>query len=349
MTIQTTDAFGLYTQKVIDAYKEETSTSKFLASFFPALPPTSALEIGIAVRRGSKKIAVDVVRGTDGNRNTFGRMTQKLFIPPYFREYFDQTSLDHYEKMNSVSSVDIGVFAQFVMDSAEKMRELVNKIDRTYEKYRADILQTGILTFSAGAGQIDFKRKAGSLVDLTSSGGYWATNNDLYAQLQAGAEWLRTNGKVNDFRFSVILGATAMTHLKKNTVFLANQNLFNLRLDNIQTPQARAEGGVFHGTLTAGAYMFDLWTYPEQYEDDAGVSHPYIDAKYGIMLPQNPHFRMAFAGVPQLVGSGQPLVGDYIFTEYVDEKKRTREYHVESAGMPVPTAIDQIYTFKAVA
>lgn len=348
MNIQTTDAMGLYTQMVIDAYKEETSTSKFLGSFFPAAPPTSALEIGIAVRRGSKRIAVDVSRGTDGNRNTFAKTTQKLFIPPYFREYFDQTSLDHYDRLNQASTVDDGIFAQFVMDSAEKMRELVNKVDRTYEKYRADILTTGILTFSAGVGQIDFKRKATSLVDLGGAGGYWATNNDLYAQLQAGAEWLRTNGKVAAYRFTIILGETAITHLKKNTVFLANQNLFNLKLDNIQTPQARAEGGVFHGTLTAGAYMFDIWTYPETYENESGVATPYIDAKYGIMLPPNPHFRMAFAGVPQLPGT-PPVVGDFVFTEYVDEKKRTREYHVESAGMPVPTAIDQVYTFKAVA
>lgn len=348
MNIQTTDAFGIYTKMVVDAYKEETSAPKFLASFFPAAPPTSALEIGIAVRRGSKKIAVDVVRGTDGNRNTFSRTTEKLFIPPYFREYFDITSLDHYDRINQVSTVDDSIFAQFVMDSAEKYRELVNKIDRTYEKYRADVLTTGILEFTQGAGQIDFKRKAGSKVDLNGAGGYWATNNDLYAQFAAGAEWLRANGKVTDFRFTVILGGLAMTALKKNTVFLANQNLFNLKLDNIQTPQARAAGGVFHGTLTAGAYMFDLWTYPETYEDAAGVQQPYIDEKYGIMLPQNPHFRMAFAGVPQLPGS-QPLVGDFIFTEYVDEKRRTREYHVESAGMPVPTAIDQVYTFKAVA
>lgn len=347
MTIQTVDAFGLYTQMVIDKYNERTRTSKFLASFFPAAPPTSALEIGIAVRRGTKKIAVDVERGTDGNRNTFSKTSLKLFIPPYFREYFDQTSLDHYDRLNN-PTVDGGVWAQFVMSSAEKMQELVNKIDRTYEKYRADILQTGILTFSQGTGQIDFKRKAGSMVDLAGAGGYWATNNDLYAQFQAGAEWLRANARVTGFRFNVILGELAMAALRKNTVFLANQNLFNLRLDRIQAPEANAEGAVFHGTLIAGAYMFDLWTYPENYEDDADTVIPYIDAKYGIMLPLNPEFKMAFAGVPQLPGTA-PLVGDFIFSEYVDEKKRTREYHVESAGMPVPTAIDQIYTFKAVA
>jgi len=349
MNIQTTDAMGLYTQMVVDAYKEETQTSKFLASFFPAAPPTSALEIGIAVRRGTKKIAVDVVRGTDGNRNTFSKTTQKLFIPPYFREYFDQTSLDHYDKLSNVTTVDDGIFAQFVMDSAEKMRELVNKIDRTYEKYRADILEFGILTFEQGAGQIDFKRKAGSLVNLSGAGGYWTTGaTNVFAQLQAGAEWLRTNGKVAQYRFNVILGELAIAALFANTTFLARQNFFNMKLDTVSIPQQRAEGAVYHGTLTGGAYLFDIWSYPETYEDASAMVTSYINPKKGIMLPQNPHFRMAFAGVPQLPGSA-PLVGDYIFTEYVDEKRRTREYHVESAGMPIPTAIDQIYTFQAVA
>lgn len=351
MNISTTDALGLYTKMVIDAYKEKIKPDLFLASFFPAARPTSALELSIAVVRGSEKIAIDVTRGTDGNRNTFSHSTEKIFIPPYYREYFDITSLDHYDVLFRGATIGESLFGEVVLDTAEKMDMLVDKIKRSHERQRGEILNTGVMTYNDGVGEIDFKRKAGSMVD-PGAGNYWANNVDLFAQFTAAGRWLRKNGKVSTYRLQAIMGEEAATKFMSNTVLLARQNFFNMKLDSINPPQRTAQGGNYVGTISAGEFTVDLFTYTDYYEDpdNSNVLTPYIDPKFVIVMPQNPQFKTGFAGVPQLVEPGQaPIAAEFFFTEYVDQKKRTKEYHVESASMPVPTAIDQIYTFRAVA
>ena len=54
--------------------------------------------------------------------------------------------------------------------------------------------------------------------------------------------------------------------------------------------------------------------------------------------------------VPQLpqVG-GKVKTGKIIFRDWIDEKNSTHEFHVESAGLPIPEAVDQIYTLQAIA
>jgi hypothetical protein len=173
----------------------------------------------------------------------------------------------------------------------------------------------------------------------------------VFAQLQAGCAWLRQYGKTAGHEFNVILGETAISDLYANTKFLARQNLFNMKLDNILPPQKNAVGGVYHGTMTCGPYHVNVWSYPEYYNAaSTGTFTPYINAKKGFLIPVKPKFKMAFGAVPQLLEPGKaPLIGQFVFSDYIDKKAKTHEYHVESAGVPVPTAIDQIYTFQAVA
>lgn len=348
-SISTTDAQGLYTNKVIAVYKERISPTSFLRSFFPSVE-TATLELSIEVQRGTEKIAVDVVRGTDGNRNQWTRSTQKLFIPPYFREYLDITQLQLYDRLYGATEINDAIFAQFINDTTDKVVQMREKIERTYELNCAQVLLDGIVQLQSGI-NIDFKRKAGSLVDLNGSGGYWATNNDLFAQIEAGCKWLRTNGLVEGTVFNLILGETAATHFFNNTVFKSRQDYFSMKLDNILPPQQGAVGQTYLGKITAGVYTVNLWAYAQFYDHPTtGVKTPYIDPKKAILLPQAPNFKMGYAAVPQLLEPGiMPVKGAYIISEYTDKKAKTREIHVESAGVPIPTAVDHIYTMKAVA
>lgn len=352
MNISTTDAQGLFTKKLIDVYAERTTPTNFLKSFFKTTPSdiTDTLEVSIEVERDDEKIAVDVERGTDGNRNEWTRSVEKIWIPPYFREYFDQTILQAYERAFRASEISDAAFSRLLNSTADHVVGLQNKIERTHELYCSQVLETGVMVLHTGNGQIDFKRKAGSMVDLNGAGGYWATNNDLFAQFQAGAVWLRKFGKVATNQFIAVLGSEAATDLYKNTTFLSRQNLFNMKLDNFAPPEMKTSGGVYLGTLTAGPYKVDIWTYDQYYKNAAGTLVPYVNPKKGFMIPMNPRFKFAYGMTPQLLEPGQePVTGKFIINEFVDEKKRTREFHVESAGMPVPVAIDTIYTFKAVA
>jgi len=347
MRISTTEARGLFTQYLIDVYKERIAPTNYFRSYFPTVESTSKL-ISIEVQRMGEIIAVDVLRGTDGNRNTFSRSTQKLFEPPYFREWFELTDIDLYDRLNGADSIDDAVFAELITNVADKLSAIQEKIERTYELMCAQALHTGIITLNANT-DIDYKRKSASIVD---PGSYWATADvDPFAQFEAGGDFLRKTGKMGGVIINATLGATAMAHLKKNNVFLARQDTVNMKLDDVTIPQMRETGASYHGMVSAGSYLVRLFSYPQFYDHpETGVQTPYMNPKQVIMTPEKPKFKLSFAAVPQLLNPGStPAKGAYKFGEFRDEWNGVHKMDVKSAGVPVLTAVDQVYTFKAVS
>lgn len=347
--ISTTDAHGLYTQKVIDVRADRPKPTAFLRSFFPTVE-SPTLELSIEVQRGKEPIAVDVVRGSDGNRNSFAKSTEKIFIPHYYNEYFDATKLQLYDRLYGATSIDDKIFAAYINSVVDKQMQLQNKIERSYELQCAQVLETGIVTTDAGSTNIDFKRKAASLVNL-GGGQYWANAINPFTQLEAGCTFLRTVGLAEGAVFNAIVGSTALADLMTNAIFLARQSTFNMVLDAVAPPQRNSVGASYHGQVTCGAYRVNLWSYPQYYtHPTTGVSTPYVNPKKVTLIPEAPEFKLGFGAVPQLITPDTtPLVGAYIFSEYVDQRKKSRDIVVESAGLAIPTAIDTIYTLQAVA
>ena len=345
--ISTTDARGLFTKMLIEVYAERATPTSFLRSFFPTVTePTK--ELSIEVERGTEKIAVDVMRGTEGNRNAFNKSTEKIFIPPYYREYFDATDIDLYDRLFGSTSIDASVFSAFVNRVADRLRMLQDKIERSYELQCAQVLQTGIVTLTNGT-NIDFKRKAASMVDLTTTTGYWTVNgHDPYADIVTGGNFLRQKGKVQGGTLNAILGSAAFSALLANTVFVARNDMSNLPLDAVRAPQRNSVGASYHGQISAGSYRVNLWSYNEFYDNAQGVSTPYIDEDNVILLPESPRFKLGFAAVPQLFKGGTPALkqGAFIFGEYMDERNTAHIMDIKSAGIAIPVAVDQIYTMK---
>lgn len=352
MGIAASDARGLFTKKLIDVYQERIRPKSFIRSFFPStFAPTNS--VSIEVERGFEYVAADVVRGSEGNFNRFSKSTEKIFQPPMWREYFNATELDIYDRvLGSQGTDNSDLFVQLLNTVADRTMILQDMIERSKEVLCAQVLQTGILTTNVGD-NIDFKRKAASMVDLVGAGGYWTTGaTDIFAQLEAACVWLRKVGKVQGGRFLAIMGAGAATALFKNTTFLNRQNLYNLALDAIAAPRMNLTGGVYHGTVTAGPYTVELWTYPEYYENRSNVMTPYIDDANVVVIPPAPRFKFAHGLVPQLVtepGQAAPQQGEWVYGNFIDERKAKHDFDVQSAGLPIPVAVDQIYTMAATA
>lgn len=353
ITIQ--EAQGQFTKAVMAVYKERVPAPSFLRSFFPSAPPTAAKLVSVFVQRGTEKVAVDVSRGSQGNRNQWSRSTEKMFEPLYYRENFDLTSLQFYDrywgsaKDGSISDAVLGTLINSVV---ENQQELVDKIERSIEVMCAQILKTGkIVSFAGGTGiEVDFKRKAESIVD---HGVYWGTNTtDPFEHLELGGIFLRQYGKMKGNVINAICGREAINALKKNTIFQDRQKMFSTNWDNVMTVQKNATGAAYHGWIEAGTFIVNLWSYPEYYQDpdNNNAMTPYVDEKYVVLLPNDANFKTAFGAPPQVLEPGQaPKVGQFIFSDYVSTDKRSHTYDVESCPLPVPVAIDQIYTLKAVA
>tara|TARA_R110002167_G_scaffold110087_4_gene280336 strand:+ start:2823 stop:3890 length:1068 start_codon:yes stop_codon:yes gene_type:complete len=351
-TISTQDARGVFTKALIAVYKERTAPTAFLRSFFTT-KEVGTLELSIEVQRGTEKIAVDVERGTEGNRNQFSKSSEKIFVPPYYKEYFDATELDFYDRLfTSNGTVDVVTFGQWMETVVEKLGMLQDKIERSYELQASQVLETGIVTLNSGD-NIDFKRKATSLVALAGGALWSAGTSNPYTDLKNGATEIRTKGKSMGNIFNVILGDSAMSAFFNNTVVKERADIRRISLDAIRTPQKNSVGGVLHGEVSAGAYIFRLWTYPEYYDTEAATNLPYMNTNKVVIMPENPKFILGFAGVPQLLGKKADVGagisakrGAYLVGEYLDERNTSHVIEIKSAGIAIPVAVDQLYTAK---
>jgi|SRR6478609_1578023 len=360
--ISVTDARPLFTKDLVDVYRQISEPTAFLRSFFKETYSGTKL-VSVEVQRGFEMIAVDVLRGTEGNRNRFSSSTERMYLPPLYDEYFDLTELDLYDRLFGSTQITGSDYANFLYSVAMKVKELENKIARRYELQCAQVLQTGVVQLVNGT-NIDFKRKAASLVD-PGAGNYWAnaslsgglpTGINPYTQLETGCNFLRQVGKAKGGMFNMILGSKALTDLQTNPFFLQKQNLFNMALDSVNAPQRNSVGAAFHGILTVGSYKVLIWTYPQFYDIPASpgvaavLQTPYIDPNTAILIDEAPEFILSYAAVPQLLnlngGGVTPFVGPYMVSEWMDQRLAKHDIIVKSAAIAIPTAVDKIYTLK---
>lgn len=348
MSISTNQALPLLTNRIAKLYREQTEVKGFLRSFFPTNTNTTRY-VSIEVERENEKIAVDVVRGSDGNRNTMSRSTQKTFEPNYYHEYFDMAELDVYNRAVGSEVISASVFAELAEKAGKRVMKLQNKIDRAGELQCAQALQSGIVTSVVGT-NIDYKRKSASMVDLGANN-YWADSGvDPKSSILTGCEFLRATGKAQGAAFNMIMGSKALADLLNNPKIQASADNRRYMLDSIMAPQREAVGSVYHGTLSVGSWIVHLWTYPEYYTDAAGVQKQYVEPENAILLPEKPNFSLEYAAVPQLVGQASQLQeGKYLLQRFTDARAATDEWDMKSAFLAIPTAIDQIYTIQAVA
>lgn len=346
MAIPAQDVQNLFTKKLIAVYKEKNTPTEFLRSFFPA-EESMTKEISIGVRRGTESVAVDVRRHSDGNLVTFNKSTEKIFVPPYYHQYL--VANDHRLYDTVISSGSAPAFAQLTAELAEDVVAMRQTIERSYEKQCAEVLTSGIVTLANGD-NIDFKRKAGSLVDL-GGGNYWTTSSvDPRAAFKAAGEFLRKEGKAVGAVFNAIVGSDVLNVMINNDTFQKVQDLRRVDLGTVAMPQRNAVGASLHGQISAGSYIFNIWTYEQYYTDSNGVQQQYLDPKKVVVLPETPMFKLGFGAVPQLIEGGNiPQRGAYLVQEFFDQRRTAHEIHIKSAGIAIPVAVDQIYTFKAIA
>lgn len=353
--ISATDSRALFTKGLIAVYQERIYPTDFLRSFFPGVTePTK--EISIEVERMGEKIASDVVRGTEGNRNQFTRSTEKIFLPPLYREYFDATELDLYDRvLGSQGNAQVPLFTALLNKVADKIGLLRDKIERSIELQCAQVLQSGVVILKSGT-NIDYKRKAASIVDLTATP-FSNNSTNPFDKIEAGCLFLRQVGRSPAGEFILICASNTLRAIIANTIFTTRQNLFHMALDKVDAPMRNGlrRGATYHGTLTCGSFKVQLWAYPQFYDKptlDSSfnvtgyVSTPYIDDGKCVLIPESPEFKTAFAAVPQLVGEpGQlPVQGEFVIGEFLDTRRAKHDFDIQSAPLAIPVAVDQIYT-----
>jgi hypothetical protein len=255
----------------------------------------------------------------------------------------------------------MGIYSQLTATVARRLNMLRNKIERRYELQCSQILQTGIVTLVNGD-NINFNRKTASIVAYNSANDFSINTVNPYTVLETGAKFLREVGKAAGSVYNAIMGQSAWDAFLLNSIVINRNKLMAWPLDQLTAATRGATGYSYHGQVDAGSYRMNIFTYPEPYDVvTAGVrtSSYYIGDKNVIILPETPRFKLGFAAVPQLLRSGTGMIEDmelapiqaspYVVSDYVDPRLTTHDFTIKSAGVAIPTAVDQIYTIQVLA
>lgn len=347
--IPTQTAIGVLTNRLIRRYNERATATRFLQSFADNdYSPTKY--VSVAVVRDQETIAVDVERGTEGNRNKASKATLRTYMPPLYDEFFDVTELDLYDTLFGAQNIDENAFKLFYKDVTAMMDKLIDKFVRAKELQWAQVFETGVVSLINGD-DINYNRKAGSMV-ANSASNTWATSSvDPYDNMGDRADWIRQNGLSNTSTFDVILGKQAHAAFFNNAKVLARNDLKQMKLDNLSMPRSVGPGAKYHGEVTIGEYTARLWSYPQYYKDANGVMQPYWNPNKYVMLADDIEFVTAHAAVPQLLTQGGMMLqqGPYMPYDYPDFRKATHDFGAKTAPLAVPITIDKFATEEVVA
>lgn len=360
-TIPANQALGLFTEQLATAYKQIPKPTNFLEMFFPT--PQSAITntryINWAVKREGEPVAVDVLRGTEGNNNTFSISTTKIIDPPYFKERFDLTQTDLYYRAWDTVNVSESAMQDYMTWVLDHTMSITNKIKRAVELQRSSILNLGTFTLNNGD-TVDFKRNANSFINASVAWSNASTAKPL-DDLANACEFIRKYGFAEGGNYIAIMAEDAYAEFISTTQVLDRAQKFYLKLTDLEMQFRAPNGSSYHGRFDAGSYTVDVFTYPQFYAPagsamDGSASQPFVPAGKVFVIPPNPNFITAYGAVPFLpkrgaspLGVAMPMAvrGQFMIADYMDERNTTWELAVSSAPIPLPTAINQMATITA--
>jgi hypothetical protein len=338
----------LFTQAFLGAWRESFPVTNFFRSFTTD-KTTSSKYISIEVSRGTKKIAVDVMRGSESNRNKFGLSTLKAYLPPYYYESFTNEDLALYDQL--FATYGEVTLPQIIADLSKEVTanylELRNKIERAYEKQAAEVFQTGTVTLKNGD-SIDYKMKATHKLTLDTK---WdATTPKIFSSIRSFCDTLKADGAAA-VEFDFIFGATALTTFLESDEYAKKYGLYPTVTSQYNLPRAeQTSGAVFHNRIAAGPYILNIWSYGETYTNESGADTPYLDPKKVVVIAKSMQAYMSFGAVPRVLTDNGIMQnpqfaqtienGKYILNNFVKPEVSSHIFDIKSAGVMVPMTID---------
>lgn len=317
----------------------------------------------IEVRRGSEQVAVDVMRGHQGQRIQVSKFSQKAFDPFYFKQYFDATELTNYFRVFGSQSFNENEMAELANGVAVQNKIQDDMISRAEEIMCASVLESGTITSFRDGSIVDFKRQAGSIVTLTGGSTWDNAGTNPYNDLNNGGDYLRQTGKYGGYVINAIFGTAAWEAFRNNSIVQERLKEFNNKRDVLEPAQYDAIGGKYQGSIDCTNYTLRCWTMSDVYNAptvDAngnismtGTLTPYMNPKKIYMIPEKPMFQMLYGAIPEVrmpgAGTSTLIVGSRIFKDYANPEEGYHRFYLEAAPLPVPIQVDQIYTLQPIS
>ena len=361
MAISIIEHTPLMTSKVVGAFNEVITVAEGFSQWFPR-ETTPSFYVDIRVRRGSRKIAVDVQRFTEGRATKMSKMTENKYLPPYYElEYYFNRDEIYMRALEFGTLNSAGANRMIAQNALDNLTEQRNMIERSIRLQQAQVLQTGIVTLINGD-NIDFRRKAASIVNITTGGStYWnnATTATPLTDIAKGATFLRNEGTATGNELNLIARSGAIQALMASDQVTKQADYRWIERVNIGFPQfTESTGFTFNGQIAAGDFRINLWSYDEIYEDENGVDQYYLDAGNVVLLPANFQGKTVFGALPGMKdatigGEGTKIPtaveAEFLIRPFYDERTLSSGIKMSSAPIVLPITVDRIFTMKVFA
>lgn len=347
-------------KKMLEVFEQKAKVKDFLSSFFKTkddyITDTETVEIDVI--RNNEKIAVDVVRGTGGFHNDLTKFTTKEYAPPSYDEYTSLTGKQLRKRLPGVNPYSMtptqkAAYMALITDWQAKLWE---KILRAIEFQASQVFFSGQIPLVNGD-SLNYKQKASHQIDASPA---WTdAAAKPFINLENGCIVNDQDGKTKTVM--AIYGRLAWQYLTSIPDFEKKANFRRVDLVNITRAGINDKGAVFHGTIKAGSYVLECWTYPQKYDvptdaelglpsgtvSNAGTTQPYVPDTKVLLMGEDLDLRLVYAALEPMFDdrqSGVPVPTQVrgkrqVYTD-VGKNKRTLIVGVESAPLCIPTQID---------
>ena len=347
------------TIQMLELYRQQVGTPRFLSGFFqsPARNFHNSQDVEIDILREDEEVAVTVADISAGARlNEATILTNKRFTPPVYKE---AGPVNAYQLMLRSAGQDPfqdpAYQANAMRASMDIGRRCEEKIRRAVELMASQVLQTGELTIIDDGGNtsfaMDFFPKATHFPQTAVS---WATSATAVPidDLESLANVIMTNGR--EMPTDLIMGRTAYLNFMATTQVLNYADNRRINIVQLDRPTLPGSGAVYHGTLSAGQYRFNLWTYMGRYKAvDSGTITEYITPTNVVMLNPSSRRDLTWGNIPTIGGRDPRALPfmpsrvassaggiDLHYNAWVEKDNTALTVQVGARPLTIPTAID---------
>lgn len=288
---------------LMQAYDSLTKTQspKFLTGLVTQLPAVEATKVAFNRAEPTKLVATDVALGTIGTARSKESYTVTELTPPLYSPHSTVSAVDMYDSLldeNKYSISRSGLQRSLIAIAREQLKNKL-EIDRAVEKQVGEVLQTGTISLATqidGKSTIDYSMPAAG--KITPSTRWNASGADILADLEAACQHIQRSGSVTPS--ILIVGRLAWNALRNNDVFQKRLNEIHSLETSLVYRKNPDTSAVYHGTIVAGSYQLEIWSYTDTYQLANGTHTPYINDKRAVILSMDNDINVAYAGVPAL-------------------------------------------------
>lgn len=332
--------------------------SMFLAGLFKK-DQLKGIKVEVQGRVVEGYYSVDTKLGTGGRYNSIDEYDKAEFTVPEYNDIASLTEEDIFKAQLGQTEYDQTANILSTINDGQAI--FSDKQRRAEEKQASDGLFYGKLTL-AGGNKVDFKKKASHKISVSSA--KWNTaNGDPVDVISKAIALCIKDGKISRAEWNLIFEQKGLNAFLGNAKFKANSNWNEgIKRNDINMPVELTPGAMFHGRISVGSYLVNIWGYDEQYTVPKGYgfahegeTFTYIPEGCALLVPMNPNFKRYYGAInntnapttPGIGGNKLQLVQQeqlpYAYDVLVDGSATTK-YGVKSRPLLVPIEIDSFAT-----